>query len=84
MWYFKSCFWIKTYKFFIQDESQISFQIWYWIHPKRIIEQHYMYIHPKSEQLLLSNQGISTIEHQFSTCKTCYVSLKINKMPKLA
>jgi hypothetical protein len=36
------------------------------------------------EGLLLSNQDISTIEHHFSTCKTCYVSLKNNKMSKLA
>jgi hypothetical protein len=36
------------------------------------------------EGLLLSNQGISTTKHQFSTCKTYYVSLKINKMPKHA
>jgi hypothetical protein len=36
------------------------------------------------EGLLLSNQGISTTEHQFSTCKTCYVSSKNNKMLKLA
>jgi hypothetical protein len=36
------------------------------------------------EGLLLSNQGISTTKHQFSTCKTYYISLKINKMPQLA
>jgi len=42
------------------------------------------HMHPKLEGLLLSNQGISTIEHQFSTCKTCYISFKNNKMPKLA
>jgi hypothetical protein len=35
------------------------------------------HVHPKLEGLLLSNQGTSTTEHQFSTCKTCYVSLKI-------
>jgi hypothetical protein len=39
---------------------------------------------PKLERLLLSNQGISTTKHQFSTCKTYYVSLKSNKIPKLA
>jgi hypothetical protein len=43
-----------------------------------------MYVHPEMEGLLLSNQGILTIEHQFSTCKNCYVSLKNNKMSKLA
>jgi hypothetical protein len=42
------------------------------------------HVHPKLEGLLLSNQGISTTKHQFSTCKTYYVSLKNNKMPKLA
>ncbi len=36
------------------------------------------HVHPELEGLLLSNQGISTIEHQFSTCKTCCVSLKNN------
>jgi hypothetical protein len=40
--------------------------------------------HLELEGLLLSNQGISTTEHQFSTCKTCYISLKNNKMSKLA
>jgi hypothetical protein len=42
------------------------------------------HMHLKLEGLLLSNQGISTIKHQFTTCKTCYISLKNNKMPKLA
>jgi hypothetical protein len=41
-------------------------------------------VHPELEGPFISNQGISTIEHQFSTCKTCYVSLKNNKMSKLA
>jgi len=35
------------------------------------------------EGILLSNEGIPTNEHEFSRCKTCYVSLKNNKMPKL-
>jgi hypothetical protein len=42
------------------------------------------HVHPKLEGFLLSNQGISTTKHQFSTCKTCYISLKNNKMLKLA
>jgi hypothetical protein len=41
-------------------------------------------MHLELKGLLLSNQGIPTIEHQFSTCKTCYVSLKNNKMTKFA
>jgi hypothetical protein len=42
------------------------------------------HMHLEFEGLLLSNQGISTTKHQFSTCKTCYISLKNNKMSKLA
>jgi hypothetical protein len=42
------------------------------------------HMHLELEGLLLSNQGISTIEHQFSTCKTCYFFSKNNKMLKLA
>jgi len=41
------------------------------------------HMHPKLEGLLLSNQGISTIEHQFSTCKTCYISFKKIKCQNL-
>jgi hypothetical protein len=41
------------------------------------------HMHPKLEGLLLSNQSISTTKHQFSKCKTYYVSLKNNKMLKL-
>ncbi len=41
------------------------------------------HMHLELEGLLLSNQGISNTEHQFSTCKTCYISLKNNKMLKL-
>jgi hypothetical protein len=36
------------------------------------------------EGLLLSKEGISKIEIQFSICKLCYVCLKNKKMSKLA
>jgi hypothetical protein len=42
------------------------------------------HMHPELEGFLLSNQGISTTKHQFSTCKICYISSKNNKMLKLA
>ncbi len=51
--------------------------------PKELLN-YTKHMHPYLEGLLLSNQGIFTTKHQFSTCKTYYVSLKINKMPKLA